>query len=166
VLSADGREVRGWITNASVLQAVGSQIGTSPPHAADALDDLRAHNAASEPPDPLPGYQVLEFAVRRESEAAGRTLASIGLPEGSIPVSVLRDRVLRVPDPDLALAVGDRVSVLAPIPAGRVTGSPPGQVTAVPDAADGHNTASLRAGAIQTEPSANGQRGGQRDDGH
>ena len=72
--------------------------------------------ADGEPPDPLPGYQVLEFAIRRESAAAGQTLGSVGLPEGSIPVSVLRDRVLREPDPGLALAAGDRVSVLTPVP--------------------------------------------------
>ena len=30
VLSADGRQVQGWITNASVLQSVAAEIGTSP----------------------------------------------------------------------------------------------------------------------------------------
>jgi chloride channel protein, CIC family len=117
VLSADGREVQGWITNASVLQAVASQIGTSSPQAAAGRADRRPGTAGSPPPDPLPGYQVLEFTISAETAAAGRTLGSINLPAGNIPVSVLRDRILREPDPDLVLAAGDRVSVLTP-PAG------------------------------------------------
>jgi CIC family chloride channel protein len=125
VLSADGRQVRGWITNTSVLQAVASQIGASP-RAADAAAALRPQAADGEPPDPLPGYRVLEFTVHSQSAAAGRTLGSISLPGGSIPVSVLRDRILREPDPDLALAAGDRVSVLMPLPAGGEARSQPG----------------------------------------
>jgi hypothetical protein len=112
VLSADGQHVRGWITNASVLQAVASKIGTSPPRAGDS----RPGTPDGEPPDPLPGYQVLEFTIRGATAAAGRTLGSISLPAGSLPVSVLRNRILRDPDPDLILAAGDRVSVLTPAP--------------------------------------------------
>jgi chloride channel protein, CIC family len=114
VLSADGQEVRGWITNASVLQAVASRIGTSPSLATRRPAGHRSGTADSQPPDPLPGYQVLEFTIRGETGAAGRTLGSISLPAGSIPVSVLRDRILRQPDPDLILAAGDRLSVLTP----------------------------------------------------
>jgi hypothetical protein len=116
VLSGDGQQVRGWITNASVLQAIASQIGTSSPRATDSRAGRRPGTADSEPPDPLPGYQVLEFTIRSATAAAGRTLGSISLPAGSIPVSVLRDRILREPDPDLILAAGDRVSVLTPAP--------------------------------------------------
>ncbi|HTZ23286.1 MAG TPA: chloride channel protein, partial [Streptosporangiaceae bacterium] len=114
VLSADGREVRGWITNASVLQAVASQIGPSPAPVTDDRPDGNSDATDGQPPDPLPGYQVLEFTIRGGTAAAGRTLGSIGLPAGSIPVSVLRDRILREPDPDLILAAGDRISVLTP----------------------------------------------------
>jgi chloride channel protein, CIC family len=114
VLSADGREVRGWITNASVLQAVASQIGTSPPSATGRPAGHGSGTTDGQPPDPLPGYQVLEFTIRGETAAAGRTLGSISLPAGSVPVSVLRDRILREPDPHLTLAPGDRVSVLTP----------------------------------------------------
>jgi chloride channel protein, CIC family len=114
VLSADGQEVRGWITNASVLQAVASQIGTSPSPATGRPAGHRSGSTDGQPPDPLPGYQVLEFTIRGDTGAAGRALGSIGLPAGSIPVSVLRDRILRQPDPELILAAGDRVSVLTP----------------------------------------------------
>ena len=116
VLSADGQHVHGWITNASVLQAVASKIGTSPPRATDGPPVRRPGTADGKPPDPLPGYQVLEFTIRGATAAAGRTLGSIRLPAGSIPVSVLRDRILREPEPDLILAAGERVSVLTPAP--------------------------------------------------
>jgi hypothetical protein len=108
VLSADGHQVLGWITNASVLRAVADQIGGSP----------RAGGGASGsvPPDPLHGYQVLEVALAPDSAAAGRPLGSVPWPRGSIPVSVLRDRTLTDPDPGLTLNVGDRVSLLTPAP--------------------------------------------------
>jgi chloride channel protein, CIC family len=167
VLSADGRQVRGWITNASVLQAVASQLGASPPPAADAPAGLRSRAPDDgelpddgEPPDPLPGYQVLEFPIRSESATAGRTLGSICLPDGSIPVSVLRDRALREPDPDLVLAPGDRVSVLAPVPADRAVRSEPTQMAAEAGVAAGYTAASMRAEAA----GGHGPRGGQRDD--
>jgi chloride channel protein, CIC family len=114
VLSADGSQLRGWITNASVLRAVASRIGTPPAQVPDARAGLRPA-ADGGPPEPLTGYQVLEFTVASESAAVGRKLGGISLPDGGIPVSVLRDRVLREPDPDLALAAGDRVSVLTPV---------------------------------------------------
>ncbi len=112
VLSADGQQVRGWITSASVLQAVASQIGTSAPDAAAGRDSPRP-GADGQRPAPLHGYQVAEFTVDSQSPAVGHVLSSLGLPDGSIPVSVQRDRMLRRPDPDLVLAAGDRVRVLA-----------------------------------------------------
>ena len=108
VLSADGSQVQGWITNASVLRAVADQIGTSPGQAAGLSGSI--------PPAPLRGYQVLEVTLAPGSPAAGRALGRIPWPIGSIPVSVLRDRSLTDPDPALTLKVGDRVSLLTPVP--------------------------------------------------
>jgi chloride channel protein, CIC family len=166
VVSADGRQVQGWITNASVLHAVASQIGTSPPTAAGGPAGLQHPAAGGEPPDPLPGYQVLEFAIGRESAAAGQPLGSVGMPEGCIPVSILRDRVLREPDPGLALTAGDRVSVLTPVPAGRPTGSQPGSMTAVPGGAAGCTAVSTPSGPASAGPGAAGSGGGHDDDDH
>ena len=163
VLSADGREVRGWITNTSVLQAVASEIGMLPPPAADGDAGLEPA-ADGEPPNPLPGYQVVEFTVREESPSAGQTLGSISLPAGTIPVSVLHDRVLREPDPDVALAVGDRVSLLMPVPAGATSRSQPGQMATVPGGAAGCTAVSTHAGALSAEAGAAGP-GSDHDDG-
>jgi hypothetical protein len=48
-----------------------------------------------------------------QASAAGLTLGSLRWPSGSIPLSLLRHRTLRAPDPGLILAAGDRISVLA-----------------------------------------------------
>jgi len=166
VLSADGREVRGWITNTSVLQAVASQIGASPPPAANGDAGARPPVADREPPNPLRGYQVVEFTIGRDSPTAGQTLSSIGLPNGSIPVSVLQNRVLREPDPELALAAGDRVSVLAPVPAGEAPGSHSRQVAAVPGGQSGCTAVTTHAGAASAGPAASRPDGGHDNDDH
>ena len=165
VLSADGREVRGWITNTSVLQAVASQIGTSPP-AAGGQAGIEPAAANGEPPNPLPGYQVVEFTVRKDSSAAGQTLGSISLPDGSVPVSVLQDRALREPDPGLTLAAGDRVSVLTPLPPGDAPESQPGQAAAMPGGAAGCTAVGTHARAASAPPAAAGSDGGHDDDDH
>ena len=112
VLSGDGRQLEGWITNASVLRAVGGEIGRARP------DGSRTPGADAggepAPPMPLTGYQVIELAVADSSPASGARLGQVNWPAGAIPVSVLRDRALRDPDPGLTLAAGDRVSLLTP----------------------------------------------------
>ena len=80
VLSADGGQVLGWITSASVLQAVSARIGSAPPMGP----------AGAALPDPRPGYQVLEVALAEDSPAAGQALGTVAWPPGSFPVSVLR----------------------------------------------------------------------------
>jgi chloride channel protein, CIC family len=135
VLSADGSQVQGWITNASVLQAVADRIGTSPRQTGPGT-------TGTAPPDPLHGYQVLELTLAAGSPAAGRPLGSIPWPAGSIPVSVLRERSLTDPDPGLTLNVGDRVSLLTPAP-----GRAASLLLAEPDAAsDGHAAPETTAG--------------------
>jgi len=122
VLSTDSSEVEGWITNDSVLQAVAREIGTSPQRAAvqarnGSAPRRGAEGSGAQPPTPLPGYQVLEIAVAPGSPAAGRKLGAVAWPPGCVPVSILRGRSLQEPDPELTLAPGDRVGLLAPMPA-------------------------------------------------
>jgi CIC family chloride channel protein len=119
VLAADGRQVHGWITTASVLHAVAARIGARPPAAAPARGPAREEP----PPVPLPGLQVVELTVGHRWPAAGQRLAGIAWPPGTVPVSVLKDRRLEDPAPDLILADGDRVSVLLSATAALV---PPG----------------------------------------
>jgi CIC family chloride channel protein len=101
VISGDGRRALGWITNRSVLQALARKIGSAPP------------SGQADPSTPLGGYQVMEVTIEPGSAADGAMLRSVGWPAGLLPVSVLRRRSLQPPDPDLVLAAGDRISLLA-----------------------------------------------------
>jgi CIC family chloride channel protein len=116
VLSADGRQIQGWITAQGVLRAIGRQIATSQDQTTQAQltadwehadpDTLLRH-----PPTPLPGYRFVEITVTAGSPA-GRKLGDVTWPPGSVPVSVLRGRQLRPPRPEITLAPGDRVGLL------------------------------------------------------
>jgi CIC family chloride channel protein len=120
VLSGDGQQAQGWITNDSVLRAIAREIGSAPPQsthprAARTSPGQPVLEASSvEPPDPLPGYEVLEVTIGTDSPAVGKAMSTISWPEDYLPVSVLHQRTLQEPDPDWVLALGDRISVLAP----------------------------------------------------
>jgi CIC family chloride channel protein len=122
VLSADGQQVAGWVTNNRVLQAVARQLQAAQSQAAQgqlaagwAMKDPQA--ALREPPTPLHGYQVVEITVADGSPAAGQGLGTLAWPAGYKPVSVLHNRTLRDPDPGTTLRAGDRVILLARQPA-------------------------------------------------
>ena len=83
VLSADGQQVRGWITNASVLQAVASKIGTSPPRATDSRRRGRAPRTANRPTRcPATRYWNSRSAAQPRQQAAPWA-ASASRPEAS-----------------------------------------------------------------------------------
>ena len=116
VLSGDGQQVQGWVTGASVLHAVAREIGGLPPQAAAAGARPDGESSRQEPPNPLPGYQVLEVTIEDGSPASGQALGAITWPPGSFPVSVLRNRRLQDAEPGLTLTPGDRVNLLARAP--------------------------------------------------
>ncbi len=135
VLSGDGRQVQGWVTNNRVLQAVARQVSASQADAARAqlaadwaYPDPEA--ALRQPPTPLPGYQMLEITVQDGSPAAGTAVRRVAWPPGATPAAILRARKIRDPDPDLTLAPGDRIILLAATPsrpeASRPEGRAPG----------------------------------------
>jgi CIC family chloride channel protein len=125
VLSADGRQVQGWVTNNGVLQAIARQIDTSQAQAAQAqlaadwaLPD--PETALREPPTPLPGYQMLEISVADGSPAAGTALKAIAWPPGCTLAAIVHGRVMCAPDPQVTLSPGDRIILL-------MSESPPGE---------------------------------------
>jgi CIC family chloride channel protein len=126
VLSADGHQIQGWATSAGVLRALARQISSAHDEATQAQaaadwDQDGTRSPVQHPPTPLPGYQVAEIAITDGSPAAGRKLKDAPWPSAGTPVSVLRGRRLRAPDPDITLVPGDHVSLLIPAP----TGTPP-----------------------------------------
>jgi len=122
VLSADGRQVQGWVTSNRVLQAVERQARASRADASRAqlaADWARPDREAalSEPISPLPGYHLLEITIQEGSPGEGATLRGIAWPPGSAAAAIVRARRIRDPDPDLLLRPGDRIIVLASGPA-------------------------------------------------
>jgi CIC family chloride channel protein len=121
VLSADGQQIAGWVTSSSVLRALAHEIHSSQAQTAEAQaaadwDHDTPESAAAEPPNPLPGYRIVEITIT-DGSAAGTKLGDIPWPTGWVPVSVLRNRRLREPDPQTVLGSGDRINLLARDPA-------------------------------------------------
>jgi CIC family chloride channel protein len=121
VLSADGQRIEGWVTNASVLQALARHLATARAETAQVQlaadwghEDLES--SLREPPSPLPGYRVAEITIADGSPASGLRLGEVAWPAGSVPVTVLRAGRLRPAGPGIALGAGDRISVLIPAP--------------------------------------------------
>ena len=117
VLSDDGQQIDGWVTNAGVLAAVAREVNTEQEETTDAqaaADWDTPEPSAAKPPSPLPGYRIIEITIADVSPAAGMKLADITWPPGYLPVSVLHDRSLRAPDPQAVLDAGDRVNLLTP----------------------------------------------------
>ena len=129
VLSADGHQIPGWVTAPDVLRAIGRQLTTAQAQTQQAQvsadwDHADPGELPQHPPTPLPGYRLTEITITAGSLAAGRTLADVSWPPGSTPVTVLRGRQLRAPQPGLTLSPGDRVSLLTAAPDGPVERHP------------------------------------------
>ena len=147
VLSADGAQVHGWVTDSSVISAVAQRI-----HAAQAqADAARAirdadggqpdpGTAVRGPAPPVPGYQVLEVTIQDNTPAAGAAFGSLRWPPGHTPVTVWHHGRLTSPSPGMALTAGDRIVVLAQIPGKR-------PARGQPDAPGGTPTAEPRLSA-------------------
>ncbi len=137
VISADGQHLQGWITSQNVLQAVARHMHTAPAAApaprAAALAVSGPQAAPGQPPDPPPGYQILEITISAGSPAAGQALGDTTWPPGWIPVTVLDNHALRDPNPGITLAPGDRVNLLAREPRNSQAAHPHDQPASQPD---------------------------------
>lgn len=116
VISVDGSEILGWLTGAAVLQAIRREIdAVQPAQTPQSIPGKEGELAPVQPTAPLAGYQAVEVTLDAGSPACGHQLSEMDWPPGSTPVSLLRDRVLNSPDPELVLAPGDRITVLVPV---------------------------------------------------
>jgi len=59
------------------------------------------------------GVDVIETAITAQSRAAGRTLAEIALPTGTVIATVVRDGQPTVPTPEMRLQPGDELLVVS-----------------------------------------------------
>lgn len=118
-LSADGGHIQGWVTSTDVLPDSRAPDRRNPgrDRASAGRGRLETWGQPINPAQPVcPAAWLSAYRDhhRRRVPAAGRKLAAVSWPPASIPVSVLRRRRLRPPDPQVIVAVGDRVSMLVP----------------------------------------------------
>ncbi|HEY0717900.1 MAG TPA: chloride channel protein [Streptosporangiaceae bacterium] len=133
VLSDDAQQITGWVTNTTVIAAVAREIRAVQQHAAQAqpaaspaagpAEELSGamgtpgthherESDAAQPPNPLPGYRVVEITLPDDSPSVGGKLSDVPWPSGYLPVSLLRNRHLCSPDPSLVMRPGDRIALL------------------------------------------------------
>ena len=135
VMSADSGQIQGWITAADVLRAIARQVSTTQAETTQAEVTADGEYTDPEsllrhPPTPLPGYQLIEISITPGSPGTGARLKDVTWPAASIPVSVLRGRRLRPPHPELVLAPGDHVNLLASAPGRSPAGHAADETTA------------------------------------
>jgi hypothetical protein len=114
--------------------------------------------ALRRPPTQLPGYQMLEITLQHGSPAAGTALRRVAWPPGATPAAILRARKIRDPDPDLTLAPGDRIILLAATPS-RPEASRPGRAPGNAGwlaTGDGTRTTTARQEAPRSDHSRSG----------
>ncbi|MFC5801683.1 TrkA C-terminal domain-containing protein [Streptomyces formicae] len=58
------------------------------------------------------GVDVIETAITPQSRAAGRTLAEIALPAGTVIATVVREGQPTLPTPEMRLRPGDELLVV------------------------------------------------------
>lgn len=129
VLADDGQQITGWVTNATVLGALSREIraaqrdvaqaqATAPGASPGGHRDLERSvlTGSPAPPNPLPGYRIIEITLPDDSPVAGTRLREVTWPPGYLPVSLLRNRHLRRPEPDIIMRPGDRIALLTAEP--------------------------------------------------
>ncbi|MEU0654938.1 TrkA family potassium uptake protein [Streptomyces albogriseolus] len=59
------------------------------------------------------GVDVIETAITPRSRAVGRALGEVGLPEGTVVATIVRDGQPTVPDPAIRLRAGDELLLVS-----------------------------------------------------
>jgi hypothetical protein len=129
------------LTSASVRHAVAARIGGTPPEGSRPATPATSTVTAAvgrepAPPILLDGHRVIQLAAGESSPATGSKLGQVSWPVGTVPVSVLRDRRVKDPDPNLRLAPGDRTSLLT-LPPDASESEPDGGAARIPERGEG-----------------------------
>ncbi len=137
VLSGDREHVRGWITRRDVLSALTTSVATADRRieagaVAAEFGAADAEHAARRSSAPLDGYDIVDLSITAQSPAAGRRVSDVPWPQGSIIVAVSVRGELVAALPETTIRTGDRVLLLAPVPANGHADGPPLPATAHP----------------------------------
>ena len=137
VLSGDREHVRGWITRRDVLSALTASVATADRRieagaVAAEFGAADAEHAARRSSAPLDGYDIVDLSITAQSPAAGRRVSDAPWPQGSIIVAVTVRGELVAALPETTIRTGDRVLLLAPVPANGHADGPPLPATAHP----------------------------------
>ena len=137
VLSGDREHVRGWITRRDVLSALTASVATADRRieagaVAAEFGAADAEHAARRSSAPLDGYDVVDLSITAQSPAVGRRVSDVPWPQGSIIVAVTVRGELVAALPETTIRTGDRVLLLAPVPAYGHADGPPLPATAHP----------------------------------
>ncbi|TWP36063.1 prolipoprotein diacylglyceryl transferase [Leekyejoonella antrihumi] len=109
VLSTDGHQLQGWVTNQNVLRAVSAGLFAAEPTAERRTAEWADPHPQGPDRDPgtrRSGYRIVEYTLTEDTVAVGGRLEAIDWPPGYLPVSVLHSRRLVDPDPSLRLLPG------------------------------------------------------------
>ncbi|MGH9094431.1 MAG: chloride channel protein, partial [Acidimicrobiales bacterium] len=123
VLSANQREVVGWITHRDVLRAYNRRLQRSVTQAkaSTALPTAIQPGPLSKTPvgapaslSQLQGYRIIEVELGQDRAPVGERVSDINLPRSSLIVAVRRGARSFSPDGDTVLRRDDRLSLLVP----------------------------------------------------
>ncbi|MGH9047205.1 MAG: CBS domain-containing protein, partial [Acidimicrobiales bacterium] len=119
VLSAEREHLLGWITRQDVLRAMAQHLGSAQRKvdagvAATEFVDPRSV-ARRGPTSPLDGYELVELAVAPGSRSCGQRIDELALPEASMVVAVTTIEGIVTAKPDVRVAAGQHLVVLAPL---------------------------------------------------
>jgi CIC family chloride channel protein len=124
VLSADERQVTGWITHRDVLRAYNERLH----HSVAAAEGDPTATVAPAVPSPtapvtaaaqpflarLQGYRIFDLELSQDRPPVGRRVVDLRLPPASLLLAVSRDGISFTAEDDTVLRRGDRLSVLVP----------------------------------------------------
>jgi CIC family chloride channel protein len=134
VIRPDTHRVCGWLGHRDVLRAYNAHLERSVVHAShgglkrraapvshhegsasvQAADGHPGNMVAAPILEQLQGYRIVDLEIARQRLPAGRSLAEVAWPPGSLVIAVRRDGGTFVPDGSTTFQVGDRLTVLAP----------------------------------------------------
>jgi CIC family chloride channel protein len=128
VVSSDGQQIIGWVTQHDVIRAMAERVRAASNETVQGTlsaewGDPHARGRLHAPSLPLEGYVLVGLRITDDSTFVGHRLDGVELPPGAIAAAITKDHRALAAHGDAVLHTGDRLHVLVPVrtPAGPVT---------------------------------------------